>query len=65
MKLIRTIIAEMVGLFVDDWAFAVLTLLWIALFAGPLRTLGAAAGPTLFAGLAGLTLLFVVRKVRR
>ncbi len=66
MKLIRTIFAELLGLFVDDWAFALLLLLWVGLFLMPLRrVLGMGAGPALFVGLAALTLAFVVRKARR
>lgn len=66
MKMIRTILEELVGLFVDDWAFALLVLVWVALFALPFRrVLGVWAGPTLFAGLAALVLVFVVRKTRR
>ncbi len=66
MKVLRTILEELIGLFVDDWAFAGLTLLWVGLFALPFsRTLGVWAGPGLFAGLAALVLVFVVRKARR
>jgi hypothetical protein len=66
MKVLRTILEELVGLFVDDWAFAGLTLLWVGLFALPFsRMLGIWAGPGLFAGLAALALLFVARKARR
>ena len=66
MKMLRAALAEIVGLFVDDWAFAGLTLAWVALFALPvLRANAALAGPALFLGLAVLTLIFVVRKARR
>ncbi len=66
MKVIRTIINEMVGLFVDDWTFALLVLLWVGLFALPFRRLfGAGAGLALFGGLAALALVFVVRRARR
>lgn len=65
--MIRTIFDELIGLFVDDWTFALLVLLWVGLFAlPPFRSiLGAWAGPGLFAGLAALTLVFAARKARR
>ena len=66
MKVLRTIFAEMLGLFVDDWVFALLILLWVAGFASPLRTVfGRWAGPALFAGLAAVALIFVVRRAKR
>jgi len=66
MKAVKAIFAEMLGLFVDDWAFALPALLWVGVFASPLRAfLGVWAGPALFAGLAGLALIFVVRQARR
>lgn len=66
MKVLRTIFAELLGLFVDDWAFALLTLLWVSVFASPLRTiLGFWTGPALFAGLAALALIFVLRRAGR
>lgn len=66
MNVIRAIFAELIGLFVDDWAFALLILLWIGVFASPLRTVfGVWAGPALFAGLAAFVLIFVVRRAKR
>ena len=66
MKAIKAIFAELLGLFVDDWAFAVPALLWVGVFASPMRAfLGVWAGPALFAGLASLALVFVVRRARR
>lgn len=66
MKVIRTIFEELIGLFVDDWVFALLLLLWVGLFALPFRSVpGAWAGPGLFVGLAALALVFVVRQARR
>ena len=66
MKTLRAALAEIVGLFVDDWAFAGLALAWIALFAlPPVRALGGPAAVALWAGLAVLTLVFVARKARR
>lgn len=66
MTVLRNILAEIVGLFVDDWAFALLVLLWVALFAlPPVRLHLPLAGPLLFLGLAALTLVFVARKAKR
>ena len=66
MKLLRTILEELLGLFVDDWAFALLVLLWVGLIAAVGRPiLGIGTGPALFAGLAGLALIFVVRRAKR
>ena len=65
MKLIQTIFSELIGLLVDDWAFAGLILVWVALLALFVRRAsGDWAGPALFAGLAVLTLIFVARKAR-
>lgn len=65
MRILKNIWAELIGLFVDDWAFAGLVLVWIALFALPaIRAQTTLAGPALFFGLAILTLVFVVRKAR-
>jgi len=65
MNFLRNALAEIVGLFVDDWAFAGLALAWIAVFALPgVRAHAAQAGPALFLGLAVLTLVFVARKAR-
>ncbi len=66
MKVLRTIVEELVSLFVDDWIFAGLILLWVGVFALVLRpALGVWGGPILFAGLAGIVFVFVVRKARR
>lgn len=66
MTLLKTIFAELLGLFVDDWAFALLILLWVGVFASPLRTaFGAWAGLALFAGLGVFVLVFVVRRAKR
>ena len=66
MSAVKAIFAELLGLFVDDWAFVLPALLWIGVFATPLRALlDLWAGPVLFAGLAGLALVFVVRRARR
>ena len=66
MNTLRTIFAEILGLFVDDWVFALSILLWAGVFASPLRTVfGVWAGPALFAGLAAVVLIFVGRRARR
>ena len=66
MTILRNILSEIIGLLVDDWAFALLILAWVALFALPgVRAHAALAGPALFLGLAVLTLVFVARKARR
>ena len=66
MKLLRTIGSELLGLFVDDWAFALLVVAWVLLFAAltPHLPHTPALGALFFAGLAGLTLLFAWRKAR-
>jgi len=57
MRAIRRVLAELLGLFVDDWAFTLLVLAWLAVAtllipAGlPDETWGA---PVLFAGCAAL-----------
>lgn len=66
MKFLRAAVAEIVGLFVDDWAFALLTVAWIAVFAlPPVRAQAALAALVLWGGLAVLTLVFVLRKARK
>ena len=65
MKVLQTILSELIGLLVDDWVFAGSILVWIGLFALLRPLLGLWAGPILFAGLAALALVFVVRKARR
>ena len=65
MTVLRNILAELVGLIVDDWLFALLVLLLVGLFAVPgVRQLVPLSGPLLFGGLAVLTLVFVARKAR-
>ena len=65
MTFLRNALAELVGLFVDDWLFVLLTLAWIGLFALPgVRSHGVGAGLLLFGGLAALVLGFVARKAR-
>ena len=63
MNILRTIVTEFIGLFVDDWAYAGLIVAWVVLFAfaGPNIP---AAPYVFFAGFAALLLGFAVRKAR-
>lgn len=66
MTILRNILAEIIGLLVDDWAFALLILVWVGLFALPgVRAHVPFTGPVLFLGLAVITLIFVARKARK
>jgi hypothetical protein len=68
MKLLHTISSELLGLFVDDWAFALLVVAWVVLFAllGPhLPPHSLAPAAVFFGGLALLTLVFAARKARQ
>ena len=67
MKLLRSIGSELLGLFVDDWAFALLVIAWVAAFAvlGPRLPHSPIPAAVFFAGLAALTLVFAMRKARR
>ena len=68
MAWIRTIFAELLGLFVDDARFALSILLWIALAWLLLPYLPVpmgARGPILFAGLAVILLESAVRRAGR
>jgi len=66
MKLLRAALAEIVGLFVDDWAFALSLGVWVVLIALARHRLPPdLAAPLLFIGLAALTLVFVVRHARK
>ena len=63
MNVLKTVVAELVGLFVDDWLFALLVLAWVGCFAVLMaHGHGKVAGPVLFGGLAALVLGFVARK---
>lgn len=65
MNLLRTIISEIIGLFVDDWAFAVLLVAWVLVQIVLTPRLSPTVAATLFfAGIAALTLVFVARKAR-
>ena len=67
MKLLHTIGSELLGLFVDDWAFTLLVIAWVAAFAvlGPRLSHSPAIAAVFFAGIAVLTLAFAARQARR
>lgn len=66
MTILRTAARELLGLFVDDWAFALLIAAWVALFAVLGHRLpGAWEGVVFFAGLAALVVVSAVRAARR
>ena len=65
---IKTVLAEVLGLFVDDGTFALSILAWLGLawIALPrLPELGPWAGALLFAGLAGILVESALRRARR
>lgn len=67
MKLLRTILSELIGLFVDDGIFAAAVLIWLALVAFAAPAVGAPAlwrGVALFAGLVAIMIESVVRRAR-
>ena len=68
MNVLRGIGSELLGLFVDDWAFALLIVAWVAAFGlfGPRLPPHSPLPAVVFlAGLAALTLAFVVRRARQ
>ncbi len=66
MNLLKSIVFELIGLFVDDWAFALGLLAWVGVCAlPPVRSHPEAAAGLLFLGLAALTLGFVGRRAVR
>lgn len=66
MKFLRALGAELIGLFVDDWGFALGLLFWVGLCALPAaRAHPRAAAPVLFLGLAALLLAFVAHAARQ
>ena len=68
MSWLRTIFREIYGLFVDDAAFAVAIVIWVAVavFVFPLLGwLARGRGPALFAGLAAILAVSAVRYARR
>ncbi|MHB8636897.1 MAG: hypothetical protein ACYC96_10555 [Fimbriimonadaceae bacterium] len=65
MNFIRTGIREFVGLFVDDWLFTILLLAWIGAIAlGRGHVDSGTLAVAFFAGVALLTLAFVVRRAK-
>lgn len=63
MNVLRAALAELLGLFVDDWAFALCLAAWVGVIALVRHRLPSdIPAPLLFAGLAALTLVFVVRR---
>ncbi|MBV9848994.1 MAG: hypothetical protein JO250_04820 [Armatimonadetes bacterium] len=65
MKVLRAIGSELLGLFVDDWAFALLLIAWVVLFALLRPRQSPVFAAAFFLGIALLTLVFVRRKARR
>ena len=68
MKLLRTIFDEAVGMFVDDGAFALAILVWLAVVAALARLVPGAgpwAGGLLFLGLAAILVESAMRRARK
>jgi hypothetical protein len=66
LNLLRSAAAEILGLFVDDWTFAILLIIWVGVITVLTPRLPASvAAPLFFVGLAALTLIFAVRQGRR
>jgi len=68
MRWHRSIAREVVGLFVDDGSFAIAILVWLALVVVVLPRLAAGArwaGLALFAGLAAILIVSVLRFARQ
>jgi hypothetical protein len=68
MKLLKTILDETLGLFVDDGAFAAAIVLWLAVVAALTRLVpdaAAWAGGVLFVGLAAILVESAMRRARK
>ena len=68
MSVIRTVVGEIFGLFVDDGSFAVTILAWVAIVWALSAWLGLASGwggIVLFAGLASILLESALRRARK
>ncbi|MDQ2686423.1 MAG: hypothetical protein M3Y28_00990 [Armatimonadota bacterium] len=66
MNFLRSAVAELIGLFVDDWAFALSVGVWVGFIALARHRLPSESlALLLFLGLAALTLVFVVRRAQR
>lgn len=64
MRWLRSVVREVVGLFVDDGSFALAIVVWLALGAWVLPRLAGPAGwtgPALFGGLAAILIVSAVR----
>ena len=66
MKQLKAVVEEIIGLFVDDWRFAGLVVIWILLFVvlqkylpGPFRS------TVLVLPIAGIVLAFVFNKAKQ
>ncbi len=67
MRLLRTILSELIGLFVDDGIFAAAVVIWVVLVAFAAPAIGAPAlwrGGALFAGLVAILIESVARRAR-
>ncbi len=66
MTLLQSIGRELLGLFVDDWAFALTVVVWVGMIAALRRVLPPdGPAPLLAAGLIVLVLIFAVRRAKR
>ena len=68
MNLLKTIVSEAVAMFVDDGAFALAIVVWLAIVAALARlapALGGWDGLLLFAGLAGILAESAIRRSRK
>jgi hypothetical protein len=68
MRWLKSIVREVIGLFVDDGSFAIAILAWLTLAVVVLPRAGLwtrVAGPLLFAGLAAILVASVLRYGRR
>ena len=68
MHWLKTVLREILGLFVDEWSFALAILLWLAIVWITLTHLhlhAAAAGIILFAGLALILIESALRFARK
>lgn len=67
MNVLRTIVAELIGLFVDDGLFAAAVLIWVAVVGLVSPAIGLAPtsrGVLLFVGLAAILIESVARRAR-
>lgn len=65
MALLQSIGREILGLFVDDWAFALALVVWVGMVAALRRVLPPdSLAPLLAAGLIILVLIFALRRAK-